>query len=182
MTTGSFYHFFAGKEELLLAVLDREAETSAQMLAEAEAASEIPLQRILRLFEFHRGNLVAEGLDLGSILSVVTTEIGNCSSRVRAGALRIQALYLRTLESWIEDAAGVGINQDSLSFLVHALLEGTLLQARLMGDLSPFDRVIPQLDLLLSTPLRKVDGEDGGEDLRRSSGVEEEEETNWRSW
>ena len=134
-TSGSFYHFFATKEDLLLAVLDRESELQDAMFASAQAAAGDPVGRLNALVAAHRQSLADAGFGAGSILAAAAAELSDSHPAVRA---RIEELYAARTSRL---AALLGERGEALPRLVIAALDGAVLQARATRDAAPFDAI-----------------------------------------
>jgi AcrR family transcriptional regulator len=142
VTAGSFYHFFATKEELLLAVVDRlGGELEAELEAAAAGGGE-PLGRLLAAVAAARSRRAAEAP--GSPLGVLAAELSVSHPEVRA---RIAAVYA----AWIERASGLlaaggaqlpaELDLRALARFILAALEGGLLLARLEAGAGAIDDV-----------------------------------------
>ncbi len=81
---GSFYHFFAGKEDFGLAVIDYQAEAvRARWAALLEDASLSPLRRIQTLFDRGAERLAASDFAGGCPLGTMAQEMSGLSERLR---------------------------------------------------------------------------------------------------
>lgn len=143
VTAGSFYHFFATKEELLLAVVDRlGGELEAELEAAAAGGGE-PLGQLLAAVAAARSRPAAEAP--GSPLGVLAAELSASHPQVRA---RIAAVYA----SWIERAAGLlaagglrlpaELDRRALARFILAAREGGLLLARVEAGAGAVDDVV----------------------------------------
>jgi len=185
ISTGSFYHFFSSKEELLLAVLQSAQDTLSQDLAEAEASSTYAVDRIHTLFELHNGILLREDFQRGSPIAMLAAEFGHCSPSIRNSVLQIRELYISTIQSWLEGHRFHSrFTPHNLALLIHSILEGALLQSRLTGSSEPFRTVTSELEHLLRNVLEAAEVTRGGarDPESAQSELSEEEETGWKSW
>ena len=88
VNSGSLYHFFPGKDALLIGVLERHlALLEPFILLPAEGASTDPIERVFALLEVYR-----RGLDVMVVLDVSRSAAGLClvdpRRQPRAGARR----------------------------------------------------------------------------------------------
>jgi TetR/AcrR family transcriptional repressor of lmrAB and yxaGH operons len=161
-TSGSFYHFFETKEDLLVAVVDHLGSAfEAAVFAPAEAGDGSPRARIEAVLAAARRDLEEHGPDLGSPLGALAAELAPSHPRVRRQIDRRYASWSRRIEAMLDDA-GTRLPDDldrrSLAQAVIGVMEGAMLQARVHGDLEPFDATVrllqSHLALLSETPNR----------------------------
>jgi TetR/AcrR family transcriptional repressor of nem operon len=142
---GSFYHFFASKEDLAVAAIDTKwAEHKPEMDAVFSPTVE-PLERLrrfLRLAVAEQERTLAEcGVVCGCPLFSLGAEISTQQSSLRAKVDELLKIKLRYLESAIRDASAVGAievrDPGIKARIVMAYIEGVLTRARIMNDLGP---------------------------------------------
>ena len=104
---GSFFHFFATKEQLLLAVLDRYArDMDASLRAGPFKPDVAPLARFERFFaglgDHFRDQMAREGAFRGCPIGNVVIELSTRDAKARAAAARVfdamRALFAETFE------------------------------------------------------------------------------------
>jgi TetR/AcrR family transcriptional repressor of nem operon len=157
--SGSLYHHFAGKEELLLAVLERYRQLlRPEVMDRAEALTGDPIERVFALLGLYRRGLAATGVSLGC-------PIGNLALEVSDGHPQARVLVDANFRAWSEHVRGwlaaaadrlpAGADLTGLSQLVLTVMEGAVMQARARKSLEPFDAAVAELrryfDLLLAT-------------------------------
>jgi len=149
VNSGSLYHFFPGKQDLLVAVLDAYREGIAPMLLEPAWAGEAdPIERIFRLLDAYRNSLAASGCAYGCPIGSLALELHEADPVVRE---RIAA----NLDAWVAAVRGcyeaaaerfpAGTDFQALAELTLSVMEGGVMQARTHRDLARFDRGVAQL-------------------------------------
>ena len=139
----SFYHFFASKEELLVAVLERYRERlEAEIVAPTRLDYPDPVDRAFGILDFYREFLMATGYGLGCPIGNLCGELADSHPRVRE---RIQVLF----EAWraavadcfrqLESELPAGVDPESLGVLFLSAMEGGVMQARVARSLEPFE-------------------------------------------
>lgn len=149
--SGSFYHFFASKEDLLLAVLERYRELlHPAVMDPAFARTEDPVERIFAVLEGYRQGLLASKFSFGCPIGRLAVEIG-------VGRRKVQDLVHANFEGWkravqgcIEEAQARGrlpleLDTGRLSTFVLTVMEGAVMQARSAQSLEPFEDSVAQL-------------------------------------
>lgn len=146
---GSFYHFFPGKEALLLAVLETYLEgLEPVVLRPAFARRRDPIARIFAILGGYRERLVSTGCRYGCPL-------GRLALEIEAENLPAHELIARNFSAWtgavrqcLEDARArfpARTDLDGLATLVLTTMEGGVLQSRSYRRIEPFDQSVAQL-------------------------------------
>jgi TetR/AcrR family transcriptional regulator, transcriptional repressor for nem operon len=161
--SGSFYHFFESKEELLLAVLDRYlAMLHPQLVDPAWAGVNDPIERIFALLARYRGLIVQTDSTYGCPIGRLALEI----SPEQREAHRLLALNFDGWAAAVRDClekAGErmppDLDRDRLSKFVLAVMEGGVMLSRSHRSVEPFDQAVAELrayfDRLLGSPAKK---------------------------
>jgi AcrR family transcriptional regulator len=147
--SGSFYHFFAGKEALLLAVLDAYLEGLQPVIVQpAFARQSDPIDRIFAILEGYRERLVETGCRYGCPL-------GRLALEIEAENLPAHNRIAANFDGWIGAVRGCleaardrfppGLDLDALATFVLTAMEGGVLQSRSFRRLEPFDHSVAQL-------------------------------------
>jgi len=137
-TSGSFYHFFPTKEDLLLAVLDAVGEMVAEeVLDSAERTADTAAGRLRVLADAYRDHVEAGASAFGLPLVSLAGELGadHREARLRLGQL-LDELVSR-VERWCgKPEADLPSIADQRRFADHvvAALEGAAAMARARGD------------------------------------------------
>ena len=154
VNSGSLYHFFSGKDELLVAVLEKYVATlEPALLGAADRAADDPLEKVFALVELYRGRLRVSGFERGCPVGDLSLEIGTRVPEAR----RLVDAYFRAwtnrVAGWLNDAGTrlpPDVDREALAVHVLSTLQGAIMQARAAGSIEPFDHSMSQLRLLLS--------------------------------
>ena len=162
VNSGSLYHYFPGKQDLLLAVLERYREGIVPMLlAPAWSGVDDPIERVFALLARYRQSIVQTGCTYGCPIGGLALELHEPDPAVReALAANFSAWTLAVRDCLV--AARVALpratDRTALAQFVLTVMEGGVMQARTYRDVRYFDRAVEQLR-------RYVDG------LRREAAV-----------
>jgi AcrR family transcriptional regulator len=148
-TSGSFYHFFPAKEDLLLAVIDHMSETlqSEVFDIDDEAASD-PIDRLFSILSAYRRYLAGNEFVFGSPLASLAAEVSENHPQVRARLSEIVERWTAHIKDLLTDAAlghPVDADRDALARFIVSTIEGAILQARVSRSAVPFDASVSQL-------------------------------------
>jgi AcrR family transcriptional regulator len=155
--SGSLYHVFPGKQDVLAAVLEAYRDGIEEwLLAPAWSGVEDPLERIFALLNAYRTMLVTSECSYGCPIGSLALELHEPDPAIRA-------LLAENFENWTRaiarclDAAGArlpeSLDRRRLAEFVLTVMEGAVMQARTYRDIGYFDRNIAMLrdhfDLLI---------------------------------
>lgn len=146
---GSFYHFFPGKEALLLAVLDGYLEGLEPIIVRpAFAACRDPIERIFAILAGYRERLVETGCRYGCPL-------GRLALEIEAENLPAHERIASNFRGWtgavrlcLEEARArfpKGFDLDGLATFTLTAMEGGVMQSRSCRRMEPFDQSVAQL-------------------------------------
>jgi TetR/AcrR family transcriptional repressor of nem operon len=146
---GSFYHFFASKDELVVAALETHWDSRRPILDDIFSASRPPLERLERYFAYIVERQSGIKVTYGRVLGCLHHSVGNeCVQRPAAIAAKAQDIILsmrRYLETALRDAQGAGLlppgDPAADAKALFAYVEGALAQARLHDDLEVLRRL-----------------------------------------
>jgi AcrR family transcriptional regulator len=154
--SGSLYHFFPGKQDLLVAVLELYRDGITQMLLDpAWQGVDDPLERIFALLGGYRTGLVASDFQHGC-------PIGNLALELSEPDPQIRELLDLNFKNWIKAVEGCldlaadrlpqRTDRHALAEFILTTMEGAIMQARTALDIGVFDRNVAvlrqHLDLL----------------------------------
>lgn len=156
--SGSMYHHFAGKEELLIAVLERYRELlRPEVMDRAEALTDDPIERVFALLGLYRYGLEMTGANLGCPIGNLALEVSDSHPEARALVDANFRGWTEHVRGWLAAAADrlpASTDLTSLAQLVLTVMEGAVMQARARKSLEPFDAAVAELrryfDLLLA--------------------------------
>lgn len=149
LNSGSLYHFFPGKQDLLMAVLDAYREGIGPMLLEpAWVDVSDPIERVFALLARYRGLILETDCTYGCPIGSIALELHEPDEAVRH-------LLADNFTGWVEAIhaclieAGTRLpaNTDrrALAEFVLTVMEGSVMQARTYRDIAYFDRSVGQL-------------------------------------
>ncbi len=149
VNSGSLYHFFPGKEALLIGVLERHLVRLGPMILDpAERAADDPLERIFSLLEVYRRTLLISGCTRGCPVGNLALELGDRQPRVRELIDAYFSAWIGRVHDWLAaagDRLPAELDREALARLVLSVMEGGVLQARAALVLDPFDAAAAQL-------------------------------------
>lgn len=184
-TSGSFYHFFPAKEDLLLAVLDTAGEDlEIEVFEKAIAVTADPVERVLAVIEAWRSLLIEHDFALGSPIGTLAAELSDSHPHIRQRTAELYERMVSRVQQWLVDA-GEALSQDidrrNLAMHVVAVMEGAIVVARACRDLAIFDAAMTSLCWQLqATTGREVPA---SQSLRpRAVKVGEQPPRDWKSW
>jgi len=149
VNSGSLYYFFSGKEELLLAVLERYKEMLWPMVIEpAFAREKDPLSRIFAILEGYRQGLLYTVFTGGCPIGNLALEVGDHHPQAREKVAENFSGWCRWIERCLEEAGDrlpARLDRAKLAQFVLTVMEGAVMQARAHGSIGPFDASVAQL-------------------------------------
>jgi AcrR family transcriptional regulator len=149
VNSGSLYHFFPGKEALLVGVLERYVDSLQEAVIQpAEAATNDPIERVFALMDVYRGRLVVSDFARGCPVGSLAVETAFGRPRVQGLIDQYFSGWARGIRGWLEaagDRLPDHVDRDALSRFVLTTMEGAVMQARAAGSIRPFDTAVGQL-------------------------------------
>ena len=146
--SGSFYHFFESKDELLREVLQTYVDLlEPQVLRPAWTSTQDPIERILALLDGYRQRLLDSGCQYGCPIGRLALEIDG----ENAPANRLIAANFTAWKAAVEAclrAASIPRPEQTATFVL-GVMEGAVMQARAYRRIEPFDTCIHQLRVYL---------------------------------
>lgn len=154
INSGSLYHFFASKEQLLVAVLEYALEElRPQVMDAVEAHTDDPIARIFALMDQYRGGMKMMNCRMGCPIGNLALEVADDHPEARKLIHQNFANWATIVRGWL-DIAGDRLpptcNRDELSRFILTVMEGGIMQTRAAGDLQPFDDSVAQLRAYIS--------------------------------
>lgn len=149
LNSGSLYHFFPGKQDLLVAVLEQYKLGLRPMLLEpAWVGVDDPIERVFALLGRYRGLILETDCTYGCPIGSIALELHEPDEAVRR-------LLAENFTGWVEaieeclvaagDRLPHDIDRSALAEFVLTVMEGGVMQARTYRDVGYFDRSVAQL-------------------------------------
>jgi TetR/AcrR family transcriptional repressor of nem operon len=149
LNSGSLYHVFPSKQDVLIGVLETLRDNIGTMLLEpAWGAVSDPIDKIFALLAHYRVAIVETDCSYGCPIGSLALELHEPDPKVRE-------LLAANFEAWtgavaqcLEDAGRrlpANLNRRALAQFVLTAMEGGVMQARTHRDVAYFDRAVEQL-------------------------------------
>ena len=147
--SGSLYHFFPGKQDLLIAVLDMYLAGIDEMLLNPlwENVSD-PIERVFALLNGYRDHLAATDCQYGCPIGYLALELHEPDPPVREKIAANFTQWVDRVETCLNDAGKrlpKNLDRRALAHFVLTTMEGAVMQARTYRTLDAFDTSIKQL-------------------------------------
>jgi TetR/AcrR family transcriptional regulator, transcriptional repressor for nem operon len=147
--SGSLYHFFPTKQDLLLAVLDWYLENLGPEVMEPAFRQESdPIERVFAVLEGYRQALLATDLTFGCPIGSLALELHEPDPPLREKLSLNFARWCAAVRECL-DAAGHRLppdaDNDELAQLILSVMEGGVMQARTHRSIEPYDASVRQL-------------------------------------
>ncbi|MBB3185189.1 TetR/AcrR family transcriptional repressor of nem operon [Halomonas fontilapidosi] len=142
---GSFYHYFASKEDFGLAVIDAFAEQyDARLAAIFESTDAAPLVRLRRYFAAGKADMLSCDHARGCLIGNLGQELSARSEVFRARLDQVFRAWERRLVACLEEARRAGevpheLDAEALAGFIMAGWEGAILRAKTVKSLAPMD-------------------------------------------
>ena len=157
LNSGSLYHFFPGKQDVLIAVLDAYRDGIKPMLLQPAWGDEPdPVEKVFKLLALYRGLILETDCTYGCPIGSLALELHEADPVVRERLAQNFANWVSAVRTCYEQAAHrfrPGTDFQALAEFTLTVMEGGVMQARTHRDVGYFDRNVAQLrahlDLLL---------------------------------
>jgi TetR/AcrR family transcriptional regulator, transcriptional repressor for nem operon len=166
VNSGSLYHYFPGKQDLLLAVLEMYRQGIGPMLlAPAWDGIDDPIERVFALLARYRASIVQTDCVYGCPIGSLALEIHEPDPPVRQAMADNFHAWVDAVEACLV-AAGSRLpkttDRRGLAEFVLTTMEGGVMQARTHRDVVYFDNAVRQLRRYFDYLLREA-GDASGE-------------------
>jgi TetR/AcrR family transcriptional repressor of nem operon len=160
--SGSLYHFFPGKQDLLLAVLKAYRTGIGPMLLEpAWRGIDDPIEKIFALLAQYRRSLTMTECQYGCPIGSLALELHEPDPPVRD-------MLAKNFEAWVvaikgcldaaRDRLPAALNRRELAEFILTTMEGAVMQARTYRDIRRYDNSVRQLRAYVDALIQKADG------------------------
>jgi TetR/AcrR family transcriptional regulator, transcriptional repressor for nem operon len=149
VNSGSLYHFFPGKTDLLAAVLDLYHDGIRRMLLEpAWAGVADPIDKIFALLDRYRRSLLDTDCFYGCPIGSLALELHEPDEPVRERLAKNFRAWIDAIDECLQQAKRrfpTDVDLRELAQFVLTVMEGGVMQARTFRDVSYFDAGVGQL-------------------------------------
>jgi TetR/AcrR family transcriptional regulator, transcriptional repressor for nem operon len=149
VNSGSLYHFFPGKQDLLLAVLDTYRDGIGRMLLEpAWRGVADPIERVFALLARYRQALLDTECFYGCPIGSLALELHEPDLAVRERLAANFTAWIEAIHGCLQDAGprlARDLDRRELAAFVLTTMEGAVMQARTFRDVASFDGAVRQL-------------------------------------
>jgi AcrR family transcriptional regulator len=147
--SGSLYHFFPGKQDVLVGVLELYRDGIGQMLLEpAWRGVDDPIERIFALLARYRGMLLESECLYGCPIGSLALELHEPDPVVRGLLAQNFTGWTKAITGCLEaagDRLPAGTDLPGLAEFILTTMEGGVMQARTHRDIGYFDRGVARL-------------------------------------
>ena len=149
VNSGSLYHFFPGKQDLLLAVLDLyHAGIRPMLLDPAWAGVSDPLERVFALLARYRRSLTDTDCFYGCPIGSLALELHEPDLAVRERLALNFSAWIAAVQECLEagrERLPDDIDSEELAQFVLTTMEGAVMQARTFRNIDYYDGAVRQL-------------------------------------
>jgi AcrR family transcriptional regulator len=149
VNSGSLYHFFPGKQDVLIGVLEAYRDgIGERLLAPAWDGVADPIEKIFALLARYRRSIVETDCAYGCPIGSLALELHEPDPAVRALLAANFANWTAAVEARLAEAAErlpPDLDRKALAEFVLTAMEGAVMQARTHRDVAYFDRMVAML-------------------------------------
>ena len=149
VNSGSLYHYFPGKQDVLLAVLQMYRDGIGEMLLKPAWEGETdPIERIFRLLGHYRRSIVETDCTYGCPIGSLALEIHEPDPAVRALLVNNFAGWVDAIEGCLKNVGPrlpTSVDRRELAQFVLTTMEGGVMLARTYRNVAQFDSCVRQL-------------------------------------
>ena len=169
VNSGSLYHYFPGKQDLLVAVLESYRDGIWPMLLEPawEGVTD-PIERVFALLAKYRQLIVMTECSYGCPIGSLALELHEPDPVVRERIAENFDGWTAAIRGCLEaagDRLPRALDRQAAAEFVLTVMEGAVMQARTWRDVAFFDRAVAQLRLYFDALAVR---ETAGADARRN--------------
>ena len=148
VNSGSLYHFFKSKEDLLRGVVGGYHEMLEQSLVHCREAEPDPVARVFYMLGMLRERFLAAGLVRGCPVGNLVLELSDSHPDIRVLLDDFFTRWREEVAVWLaepEARLADDVQPCALACFVLSVIEGALMQSRAAGCLNPIDGAIQHL-------------------------------------
>jgi TetR/AcrR family transcriptional regulator, transcriptional repressor for nem operon len=170
--SGSLYHFFESKEDLLLGVLDYyKALLEPRIVGPAFAKAADPVGRVFAVLDQYREQLRRTKFALGCPIGALALELNEMHPDAQARIGENFEGWRRAVRGCLEAARGrlrAGTDLDDLASFVLVTMEGAVMLSRTHRSMRPFDAAVRHLRAYFGLLMKGGTDEDRADVRRRA--------------
>lgn len=149
VNSGSLYHVFPGKQDVLIGVLEALRDGIGEMLlSPAWAGVDDPIEKIFALLARYRRSIVETDCTYGCPIGSLALELHEPDPKVRALLAQNFSNWTAAIAECLDQAPDripADVDKSALAEFVLTAMEGGVMQARTHRDVAYFDRVVAML-------------------------------------
>jgi AcrR family transcriptional regulator len=149
LNSGSLYHFFPTKEDLLLAVLDWYTENLQPQIVQPVFDRVVdPIERIFGILAGYRQAILHTHFMFGCPIGNLVLELGHTHPAAREKLTLNFQNWVRAIKLCLDAAEGRlpgHVDREQLALFVLVTMEGGVMLARSYRKIAPFDAAVAQL-------------------------------------
>lgn len=147
--SGSLYHYFPTKEDLLIAVLEHYQELLCpEVIDPVKKRLSDPIERIFGVLDGYRQLLLISDYRWGCPIGNLALEVGQSHPNARRLILANFEAWQAQLRGWLEEASGrlpEDANPADIILFVLTTMEGAVMLARTYHSIEPYDCAVGRL-------------------------------------
>lgn len=156
--SGSVYHFFKSKEDILLAVLQKYKEMfRAEIIDPVFSKTQDPIERVYAILDNYRSSLEFTHCTGGCPIGNLALEVSDSHPQARSLIAENFTAWKDAVKECFRDARShldETTDPDQLATFVLTVMEGGVMQSKAMGSTAPFEQSVAMLKDYISR-LRK---------------------------
>lgn len=149
VNSGSLYHFFSSKDELLKGVLNWYLQNLEPVIMAPVAEREAdPIKRVFCLLGWYRQFLLDHECRMGCPVGNLALEISDTHPEIRRLVSKNFENWVSILQSWLQEGSASlpdGLDCEALARFVLTVMEGGVLQSRAAGSIQAYDQSVAHL-------------------------------------
>jgi AcrR family transcriptional regulator len=149
VNSGSLYHFFPTKEDLLLAVLDWYTDNlNAEVVQPVLDRVVDPIERVFGILDGYRQAILHTQFQFGCPIGNLVLELAHTHDAAREKLTLNFQNWVEAIKLCLDAAAGrlpESVDREQLALFVLVTMEGGVMLARSYRSIAPFDAAVNQL-------------------------------------
>lgn len=164
--SGSLYHYFTSKEDLLKGVLEYAlTQLRPQVMDPVEARTVDPIERVFALLAQYRDMMAILHCRMGCPIGNLALEAGDDHPEARKLIDQNFRNWALVVKGWLDEAGDRlprDVDREQLAHFVLTVMEGAIMQARAASDLGPYDASVAQFRAYVNLLMERAERERSG--------------------